>query len=119
LAHEARTLDATTKVEVAIAQDLARPPTTLDGVDAFTATSLGSSLKDSRRLLADRNREVDRAEDAGRGSRVTFAILLAGLALTLSALAASARAEGVNLMDGAAGALLVVALVTAGSVLLV
>jgi hypothetical protein len=80
LARETRTLEATAGFQFAIAQQLSRPPTARDGVDSFTVTSLGSSLDDVHRLVADQNRDVARAEDAGRrGSRVMLAILLAAL----------------------------------------
>ncbi len=120
LAGETRILQATAGLEIATAQQLSRPPTARDGVDAFTLLSLGSSLDDVRRLVADQNRDVARAEDAGRrGSRVMLAILLAGLALSLSALAASARTAGINLMDAAAASLLAAALLSTASLVLI
>jgi hypothetical protein len=120
LARETHTLEATAGLEIETALRLSRPPTARDGVDSFTVTSLGSSLDDVRLLVADQNRDIARAEDAGRrGSRVLLAILLAGLALSLSALAASARTAGVNLMDAAAASLLAAALLSTASLVLI
>ena len=68
--------------------------------------------------MIDQNRENDRAELAGRlSSRMTLALLLGALSLSLAALAAAGRGLRVTVIDAAAAAVLAGSLVAAASVL--
>jgi hypothetical protein len=98
---------------------MSRPPTVGDGADAFTVSTLGATVQDTRNKLNAQQQAVDRADAAGkRSTRISIAILLAGLALSISALA-SVRARGLNPIDAVAGCMLTVALLTAASVFLI
>jgi hypothetical protein len=75
---------------------------------------VGNQTRRAAAVISPGNRDIDGAERSGhRSSKITLAILLAGLALSISALAATARTRGINILDGIAGLLLLSAVVVA------
>ncbi|MEA2137555.1 MAG: hypothetical protein QOG56_705 [Solirubrobacteraceae bacterium] len=118
LGSEADVEKATSDIALSLAHGLSRPLTAVDGVDAATRDAVNATLADADVLRKDQNREADRANAAGtRTSRVALAILFAGLALSLSALAGSTRVAGATIMDRSAAGLLALALLAAFSAL--
>ena len=100
-----------------VVAEMARLPTRRDPIDAATRVVLRATPADAAPMVADQAVEADRAQRSGaRGDRVTVAVLLAALAMSLAALAAVARARRPSLLDLAAAAVLGTAVAALASV---
>jgi hypothetical protein len=100
----------------AIAQAMGREPTTRDGVDAVTRAALQSSPAEAQPLLRAQNDAASAAQKAGRrGARVTLALLLAGLTLSLAAVAFVERPRRRKLIERVAAGVLAMSLLATAS----
>jgi hypothetical protein len=100
----------------AIALAMGREPTKGDGVDALTRAAVRSSPTEAELLVREQNDTVSSAQEAGRkGTRVTLALLLAGLTLSLSAVAVVERPRRRKLIERAAAGVLAMSLLATAS----
>jgi hypothetical protein len=100
----------------AIARAMGREPTSGDGVDAVTRAAVRSSPAEARPLVREQNDTVSAAQKAGRqGTRVTLALLLAGLTLSLSAVAVVERPRRTKLIERVAAGVLAMSLLATAS----
>jgi hypothetical protein len=90
----------------AVAEAMTRPPSTRAGVDAATVTVANAGIGQAEARLTEQHAAVDSEERAGsQNQRVGAAILFAGLATSLSALAAAQRHRRMSLNLATAGVL--------------
>ena len=95
----------------AVARAMGAPPTQDSGLDAVTAAAVNSDPSEADVARVQQNRFAERAAQAGdRENRVVLIILFGGLALSLCALAGTIRGEGSALVEQAAAAVVVLAL---------
>jgi hypothetical protein len=102
----------------AIASSMTRLPNATDGVDRFTRSVIASTPADWTALQNEQNRQATFADHAGsRGDRVVVALLLAGLATSLSAVATASVPSPPSVMWTAIALLLGAATVAATTLL--
>jgi len=90
--------------------NMVRLPTSADPIDSTTSRALATTEAILRAKGSQQVAEAERAERSGaRGNRTTLAVLLAGLALSLTALAGVARARRPSLLDVSAAVVLLMA----------
>jgi hypothetical protein len=111
LESEYRTENAINRRANAIVAAMTRPPSVEDGVDAATAAAVNATPSDADRLRVVQNAQVEAANEAGnRSDRVTVAVLLGALAVSLCAVAVASRTRRVTVLDVAAATVLALAL---------
>jgi hypothetical protein len=98
----------------AIAGSMTRPPSAADGVDLATRSVIASTPADWTALQTEQSRQATLADHAGsRADRIVIALLLAGLATSLSAVAAATASPPLPVLWTAIAILLGAATVTA------
>jgi hypothetical protein len=119
LAAQSRAAGTMATRAATIATAMARAPTVHDGVDPAAVAAVTSTAQRADAIVRVQRADAARADDAARrSSRISLALVLAGLTLSLTALAA-AGGIAVGVMRAAAAVMLLAALVSAASALTV
>ena len=103
----------------AVISRMTRTPTTRDGVDHAALAAMTSTPERAAAVIHDQGNSVKTADIAGRrANRISLALLLGALTLSLATLGAASGARGRRAIDTAAAVILATAAVAAVSSLL-